>query len=539
MNMDETNNMQDIIPEIEEIKLDDFTETETEIVETPLSASELKINEKTKIKKPAGIAFRMLLLMLIFISLIFTSIFLSFNFFIEDYMRRDMISQLETAVKDISLNNNSIIFDYGTRFEINPFTGSYTVSHDPYSVYIAVTRYLRDKNENSEVNTIIYYDYTRYFPDSDADIFQNLDEMDNLMTAVKTNNLTEENKIYKTSIFSGNYYLINTDLGSLFGLTGFSAVFYVSTNKYDDLIQNIYFMLLAILIIAMIFTIAYVLFISRSISKPIQKLCSFADAIGHGNFKRNEYSFKDRELIDLNRRMNETAGKLEKSDDDQKTFFQNVSHELKTPLMSIKGYAEGIKYKVFESEKDMNNAMDIIISESDRLNELVADLLYISKIDASKSFSDSQNMTKENLLEIVENCAEKLRGLLINQEKIKDKKISIIHPQKDIYINCSEENLMRAIMNIIANCVQYAKTEVEVSFYENESKAVLYIKDDGPGIDEKDLPNIFKRFYKGKTGKHGIGLSITKSIIEQHNAKITARNRIDITGAEFIIEFDK
>jgi signal transduction histidine kinase len=293
-------------------------------------------------------------------------------------------------------------------------------------------------------------------------------------------------------------------------------------------------MLMFILLIAMIFTILYVLFISQSISKPIKKLCVFADEIGHGNFARNEYSFSDRELVDLNRRMNETAEKLEKNDENQKTFFQNVSHELKTPLMYIRGYAEGIKYGVFERQNDKNNAADIIISESERLNDLVADLLYISKIDSSNNFVVSQ---KVNLVELSEICADKLRGLLINQEKNKNKKIEIIYPEKAVYIDCDEENLMRALMNIVANGIQYAKTNVEISFYETERSVFLYIKDDGPGIPEEDLPDIFKRFYKGSAGKHGIGLSIAKSIIEQHGAQITAINRTDETGAEFIIEF--
>ena len=520
-----------------EIKLDDFTETEINknVINKPKEISTVN----TEKRKPAGIAFRMLLLMIIFISIIFFAIFLSFNFFIENYIRSDMTNQLSSSVQDIT-RDKTIIFDYSPpHYQIRQNDGSYYLEIDPVSVYTAFIRYLRNKNANSEVNTIIYYDYTRVFPNFENDMFQNLTEMDNILNIIAVNQLNDEDKVYKVSTNNGNYYLRIVDLESLFGLTGCSSVFYVNSAKYDNLTNIIYGILMVILIIAMIFTILYVLFISKSISKPIQKLCSFADEIGHGNFNRNEYSFKDRELIDLNRRMNETAGKLEKIDEDQKTFFQNVSHELKTPLMSIKGYAEGIKYKVFESEKDMNNATDIIISESDRLNELVADLLYISKIDASKNLKNTENMTNENLIEIVENCVEKLRGLLINQEKNKDKKINIVHPQKDIYINCNEENLMRAVMNIIANCVQYAKTEVEISFYENENKAILYIKDDGPGIDEKDLPNIFKRFYKGKTGKHGIGLSITKSIIEQHDAKITARNRIDETGAEFIIEFEK
>ena len=516
---------------MDEININNFTETKN-IYET--------VDIAAKKRKPAGIAFRMLLLMIIFISLIFFAIFLSFNFFIEDYIRRDMQNQLSNAVQDISLNRYSVIYDYITpRHMISQSSdGSFEVKLDPYSVYLCVVRYLSQNYSDSEVNTIIYYanDYTRIFPDSETDLFQNLNEMDNIINVIKTNNMTEKNIIYKTLTHSGNYYLISVDLGSLYGLTDFSALFYVSSGKYDNFIQNIYGMLLIILIIATFFTILYVLFISRSISKPIQKLCSFADEIGHGNFTRNEYSFKDRELIDLNNRMNETAGKLEKNDEDQKTFFQNVSHELKTPLMSIKGYAEGIKYGVFADENGMKNATDIIMSEADRLNDMVADLLYISKIDSSKK---SENMIESNLVGLAENCAEKLRGLLIGHEKNKDKKINVIHPKKDIYITCDEESLMRAVMNIAANCVQYAKTTVEISFYETDQNIFLYVTDDGDGINENDLPNIFKRFYKGKTGKHGIGLSIAKSIIEQHGAKITALNRADASGAEFIIEFEK
>ena len=354
--------------ETKETRLDDFTEESEDTAEIKETAVKIKKRE------PFGIAFRMLLLMFIFIFLLFSMIFFSFNFFIKDYVQRDSVNQLSNAVYDIK-SKNSLMLDYSvSRIEMTPFGSGYSFALDPFSVYIAVTRYLKDKNENSEVNTIIYYDYTRYFPDSDADIFQNLNEMDNIMEILKTNNLSEE-KIYPVSAQSGNYYLTNVDLGPVFGLTGFYAVFYINTKKYDIFIQNIYRMLLMILVAAMVFTIVYVLFISRSISKPIQQLCGFAGEIGHGNFKRSEYYFRDRELIDLNDRMNETAGKLEKNDEDRKIFFQNVSHELKTPLMSIKGYAEGLKYGVFESAKDMNNAAEIIISESDRLNELVADLI--------------------------------------------------------------------------------------------------------------------------------------------------------------------
>ena len=494
----------------------------------------MNINKKTK-KIPAGIAFRMLSFMIVFISLIFFAIFISFNFFIGEYVERDMINQLKNAVNDIIQNRTVLIST------ANPQIRNGSFVYDTKKLYISVVKYIKDRNEYSEVNTVIYStnEYKRIFPDSEDYILQNTSEMDNIVNIVKKNNPTIENYIYKTPVHLGNYYFVTVDLSSvyLYNLPGLSAVFYVNANKYDNFIKNIYFMLLVILAMAMIFTFLYVFIISKSISKPIKKLCGFADEIGKGNFKRNEYSFKDRELLDLNERMNETAAKLAKNDEDQKIFFQNVSHELKTPLMSIRGYAEGIKYKVFEIEKDTENAADIIISESERLNGMVSDLLYISKMDASNNSFTQENMKKTDLAEIAGECAEKLRGLLIVSEN--NKKIEIKFPVQAVYIDCIKEELMRAVMNIVANCVQYAKTKVEISFFENEKNVFLYINDDGPGINEKDMPNIFKRFYKGKNGKHGIGLSIAKSIIERHDASISVKNKTDPSGAEFIVEFKK
>jgi signal transduction histidine kinase len=142
---------------------------------------------------------------------------------------------------------------------------------------------------------------------------------------------------------------------------------------------------------------------------------------------------------------------------------------------------------------------------------------------------------------MLEDCADKLRGVLIDARNsgAREKNISINHPKRDIYIKCDEESLMRAVMNITANCIRYAKTAVIIDYCENDGKIIINIKDDGAGIDEQELPDIFKRFYKGKSGKHGIGLSIAKAIIEQHGAQIYAGNRKDCSGAEFIIEFDK
>ena len=513
-------------------------------------------NDNVKKKTHASIAIRMFVLLMLVIALIFAAIFASFTYFINDYISRDMTNQLENAVFDIQVRFHADIMRQipnmmvraGTEWIIiDGIRISRPVWRIDYSQIITmIMRYIRETSSRIEVNLVLYSvgnygieDYVRLFP---VDPILNLDDMDNLMQIVRTTHVDDRAKIVRASNAHGSYYFTNVNLGELFGegLNGISVALYISTEKYNELIRSIYNMLLIILIAATVFMLIYAIFISRSISKPIRKLCGFADEIGRGNFGRNEYEFRDKELADLNRRMNETARKLEINDADQKTFFQNVSHELKTPLMSIKGYAEGIKYGIFASENEKDSASDIIIQESERLNDLVADLLYISKMDSA---SNKQiEFESVNLGEIVESCAQRLRGVLINSQDEQNaqstKDIIINHPRRDIYIECNEESLSRALMNIMANCLRYAKTTVIVEYHEvYDNGIVLKIKDDGVGIDEQDLPHIFKRFYKGKGGKHGIGLSIAKTIIEQHNAQIHASNRTDCFGAEFTIEF--
>ena len=492
-----------------------------------------------------GIAFRMFILLILFICLIFTAVFASFNYFMNYYISRDMTNQLRNARLDIEVRFHADIMrqlpQFVSHFELREHGVRRVMRVDYHRISTMITRYIRETNSKSEVNLVLYRagEYERLFP---TDMYEalnvpDIDDMDNIISIVRANGLTGEDDIVRVSNPHGSYYLTNVNLGALFGEV-FDNVFvalYISTEKYDELIASIYNMLLIILIAAAAFTFVYAIFISRSISKPIQKLCGFADDIGRGNFKRNEYEFRDKELVDLNRRMNETARKLEINDEDQKIFFQNVSHELKTPLMSIKGYAEGIKYGIFSSESEKNNASGIIIEESERLNDLVADLLYISKMDLKQPKTD--NFTAASLGGLLEDCADRLRGVLINSQ---DKKNIIInHSRRDIYIKCDEESLFRAVMNITANCLRYAQTAVCIEYYESGDSVVLKIKDDGAGIDSSDLPNVFKRFYKGKGGKHGIGLSIAKAVIERHGAQIQAANRTDCSGAEFTVIFDK
>lgn len=262
--------------------------------------------------------------------------------------------------------------------------------------------------------------------------------------------------------------------------------------------------------------------ISKSISRPITKLAESAKRIGHGDFIVLEDNTSSAELHELTSNMNEMSERLKNYDQVQKNFLQNASHELRTPLMSIQGYAEGIAEGVFT---DTKKTALIICKESKRLNSLVEELLTLSRIE-NKSYRSE--MTVINLSDIIKEYVQKIHGYAIKEEK----SITLHIQNEKIPVKIDENLLAQAIINITSNCIQYASSEVMIYLHSTNSEAVIKITDDGRGIDQNDLPHIFDRFYKGKKGNFGLGLSIALSIVEYMGGTITAYN---LDGAVFEI----
>lgn len=263
-----------------------------------------------------------------------------------------------------------------------------------------------------------------------------------------------------------------------------------------------------------------------------QKLSKFAKRIAKGDLKPVRGHIVSKELSELGDVMNQMAYKLEESDIEQKTFFQNASHELRTPLMSIQGYAEGLKYGVFESEEDRENAINVIIDETGRLSGLVENLLSISKMDMSRS--GNYEVKKQNLdvTKICDTIIDKVRGNFIHSDKSIINDISI----KNTYIYGNENDLIRCLENIFSNCLRYCNNAVTFKCYSDKTgnKVVFEISDDGPGIAQEVQEHLFERFSKGSDGKHGIGLALAKAITEEHDGSINAYNK-DEGGACFEI----
>ena len=204
---------------------------------------------------------------------------------------------------------------------------------------------------------------------------------------------------------------------------------------------------------------------------------------------------------------------IEKEAEQQQTFFQNASHELKTPLMAIQGYAEGIQAGVM----DTGSAAEVILVESDRMTELVDELLDISKIDMGRqplalSEMDVRELLYDSIRAVEPTAAAS--GITIAPD----------FPEEPIMVKCDDTQMRRAVTNILTNGLRYARSELCLTCRTDKRHVTIRIQDDGDGIAEGDLPHIFERFYMGESGKSGIGLALTKEIIHVHKGTIHAYN---------------
>lgn len=211
---------------------------------------------------------------------------------------------------------------------------------------------------------------------------------------------------------------------------------------------------------------------------------------------------------------------LKKSTKMRQEFTANVSHELKTPLASISGYAELIETGMAK-EEDVRRFAGEIHKSSIRLLSLINDIIELSELDV---MDGEMSITNVSLTEEVENCVEKLQ---MNAEK-HDVSISFHSNDKQCIIQANRDMIQEIIYNLCDNAIRYNKPggHVDVSVFHRDNEIILEVKDDGIGIPKKDQERIFERFYRvdkarsKKTGGTGLGLAIVKHIAEQHDAEI-------------------
>ena len=271
-------------------------------------------------------------------------------------------------------------------------------------------------------------------------------------------------------------------------------------------------MYIAILIASVFLSSFLVWGIAKTISVPIRHLCLQIQKINGETDAQIQDSYSLNELEALKRSYNQMEEMIRRSEEEKRQFFQNASHDLKTPLASITGYSQGIVSNVI---KDHQKAARIILSESLRMTDLVESILSLSKMD---SHTFDLHPTDLEVMEFLDECVDIMstirRDCVIHLEAA--------HP---LTIHTDPQLLKRVIQNILSNCLRYADHEILIRMSTDGNSLILLIQDDGPGFLEKYLPHIFERFYKGNGGKNGIGLSIVWTGIHYLGGSITAGNR--------------
>lgn len=211
----------------------------------------------------------------------------------------------------------------------------------------------------------------------------------------------------------------------------------------------------------------------------------------------------------------------------QIALFRNLSHELKTPLTAISGYAQNVQSGYYE---DIKAPLTIVQEECKRIRDILDDLIFLSKIDSNIENFDYEN---QNLIQIITASIEKIESIAIIND------IDIIYnPPQNIEILCDGQKLIRAFINILSNALKHTKDCIIIEIKEKDESVSVIISDNGAGFDESKLEKLFLTTTGESVDGNGIGILIVYEIVKKHKAKIEVRNAKQI-GAEVEVIFNK
>ena len=257
-------------------------------------------------------------------------------------------------------------------------------------------------------------------------------------------------------------------------------------------------------------------FVIRKMTRPIEKLADATNEISAGNFDINIDIKSNDEIGMLVEKFNSMAKELKNIEYMQTDFINNVSHEFKTPIAAIAGFATILKNTKL-SEEERIEYLDIIYDEASRLSELSSNILTLSKLDNIDNFKDNRKFFLD----------EQIRKTIILLEKQwSNKKISFNLNLPSISYYGKEEYLMQVWINLINNAIKFSKenSDIDICCYKNSQYAFVKIKDYGLGMDEETKKRAFHKFYQGDSSRkgegYGLGLSICKRIIDLSKGEI-------------------
>jgi two-component system sensor histidine kinase CssS len=352
--------------------------------------------------------------------------------------------------------------------------------------------------KNKDTFDIIVDPFTR-------DFYRDKKNGEKTFNKIVNNIIKSKNKIVKGSLIDGNmitFYYIKWD-----DTSENATVFLNSLPKQSYIETELIFMICFLLIIS--FFISRI--VAKKISKPIQELELFAKEIAKRNWK-SEVPIADHDEIGLlAEALEKMRNSLKMYEERDRQFLQSTSHDLKTPVMIIKGYAQSMIDGITINSE--HSGAEVIKTEAERLERKITQLLKLNTLSHSLEHSESREYIRID--RILKNLTSKFKVIKPELEWIVD--------LKEIEILGDSEALLIAFENIIENQIRFAENSISI-IMNDHPKAEILISNDGPHFDVKNPDILFETYTKDKSGKFGLGLSIVKQIIKSHNGSIEAYN---------------
>ncbi|MBK1811195.1 HAMP domain-containing histidine kinase [Clostridium sp. YIM B02505] len=332
----------------------------------------------------------------------------------------------------------------------------------------------------------------------------------------------------------------NKDKGSIY--------YIIDLENYKKLFkQNVLIVMVLVLIILMATNGIITYFVSKSIVKPLKELDRGAGEILKGNLNYKLNIDSTDEIGEVAETFEEMRLRLKKSleiqnqyEENRKELIASISHDLKTPITSIKGYIEGIKDGVADTPDKMEKYVNTILTKANYMDSLINDLFLYSKLELNKEPFKFQTV---DMNIYIQDCVEEI-NFDLDQSKVE---LIADVPEKPTLIDIDVQKVKRAIMNIVENSIKYktdGKLIINIIVKSNNDLLTVEIRDNGKGIPKEALPYIFERFYRADTsretviGGSGLGLAIAKKIMDEHNGRIAVLSELG-KGTSIFLSFKK
>ena len=311
-----------------------------------------------------------------------------------------------------------------------------------------------------------------------------------------------------------------------------NGILIMSENNNKEFVDHLYFVIWFLILIGLIIFSIVGYYVSRKIIvDPLGEINKAARRIAKGEVDKRIYIDSQDEIGELAQSFNIMAESLEKVDNARRDFISNVSHELRSPITSIKGFITGIIDGIIPKDKE-NYYLNIVNDEICRLSRLVNELLDISSLESGRF---NLNIIQFDLNEIITLCTLNLEGKI----KAKNMNVEVIFDNRHEFCLADRDRIIQVLTNILENAIKYGIEggKIEIKSYTKGDLVYVSIFNNGPNIPKEDINKIWERFYKtdkARTNKvsTGLGLSIVRLILSQHNQDIWAEN-IEDKGVKF------